>query len=185
MIGAFVAAVMGGLVALLVVRLTNGQSQKQADRSRQMAAIADLVAAAEACAHEGQLGRDGLSSPENLLLMRSAWTRLKMSGKDSKDLAAVLQKWPYRMASLELEVWPRSERLTKEQVEAYEILTESAATLMSLLPQWPDANRADRAAHISLLTDQSEAIRLFLVKAGIEPEDLEASAMPESPGDAE
>src|SRR5690349_17577056 len=46
-IGALVAAIIGGLVALLVVRLTNSQQRRGVERTVEIAALADCVAAME------------------------------------------------------------------------------------------------------------------------------------------
>ncbi|MBP2269242.1 hypothetical protein J3A64_004782 [Pseudarthrobacter sp. PvP004] len=46
-IGSFVAAVIGGLVALMVVHMANSHNQKLASDARELAALADLIAGSE------------------------------------------------------------------------------------------------------------------------------------------
>lgn len=96
-IGAFVAAVLGGVVALIVVRLTNAQQRHGVDRTVEVAAVADFVAAIE------ELERVVLYRLEDprtfdalpyTLRMRAAITRLSLSRKAAVPVADQLYLWP-------------------------------------------------------------------------------------------
>ncbi|MDR7083588.1 hypothetical protein J2X01_002883 [Arthrobacter ginsengisoli] len=66
-IGSFLAAVVGGLVALMVVRLTNGHQSKLDARGRVIAAIGDFNAAVDAIPRSLSNGRE----PVQVLVMQA------------------------------------------------------------------------------------------------------------------
>lgn len=95
--GAFVAAVVGGLVALFVVRLTNRHQSRLAVEAREKAAIADLLASSNRFITEYSQGYKAI---EHLVPpMEAAAVRWRME-LDDERLADELSKWPHHLAGL-------------------------------------------------------------------------------------
>lgn len=95
-IGAFVAAVVGGLVALMVVRTTNAHQTKLASHGRLLVAIADFNAAISALPRRFQEGRETVQS----LVMQAdaASDRMSMETNDP-GLADELTMWSLELGS--------------------------------------------------------------------------------------
>ncbi|WP_324644176.1 hypothetical protein [Pseudarthrobacter sp. LT1] len=101
-VGALVSAVIGGLVALLVVRLTNAQQRRAANRTVEIAAIADFISAMEE-AWDVVLRRSAVESfdrGKHTRLMRAPAIRLEMSSKAAQAVSEVIMFWPYELTDL-------------------------------------------------------------------------------------
>lgn len=101
-IGALVAAVLGAAVAFLVVRLTNAQQRHGVERTVEIAALADCVAAMEGL--EWAMRRYDQKNPFDvgihMLPMRAAVARLQMSRKEASPVADILIHWPGNLVQL-------------------------------------------------------------------------------------
>lgn len=102
-IGASAAAAAGALVALVVVRLTNGQQRHGVERTVEVAAIADFVAAVGeldwALRYRMQEPTEFDSGPY-ILRMRAAIARLMMARPESREIADILMLWPEKLHNL-------------------------------------------------------------------------------------
>lgn len=161
-IGAFVAAIIGGGVALLVVRLTNAQQRRGVSRSVEIAAIADFVSAMEELdwdAHykvsEGEIFDPG----KHVLLLRAATTRLAMSHKDGEALAAILTHWPYHMSSLVLKHRRAHERGLPFAADILRTLSSAATSATVCLPSCSAADRTKRASALQGMQDADQKLR--------------------------
>lgn len=97
-IGAFVAALIGGLVALGVVRLTNGQQKLHAAEAREIQALADLVAQLQSVPF--QLRKGTFDSDLAYLEIESALVRLELSGHGIQPVIEEMNGWPQKIALL-------------------------------------------------------------------------------------
>lgn len=98
-IGSFVAAVVGGLVALMVVRLTNSHQSRLAAKARVVAAIADFCAAI--VMFPRTLFDDKTVIQALVKQAEFAGIKLFMDLED-RTLAKELRKWPLELGSLAL-----------------------------------------------------------------------------------
>lgn len=148
-IGSFIAAVIGGLVALMVVRLTNGHQSKTAAKGRVVAAIADFSAAVIMFPRTLNDERDSIQGLVKQAEFAS--TRIVME-MDDHALAKELSLWPLELGYLAL----RASQLRQEGDEAraleaqghlYVVSREVTATI-SL---WARAPRREAASWTSKL----------------------------------
>lgn len=98
-IGSFVAAVLGGLVALLVVRLTNRQQQRSAEEARETAAISDFVAIVTGFiySHPHAEERDISEFRTNA---QAAAVRLQLASKRVTPLYKAISNFPHLISML-------------------------------------------------------------------------------------
>jgi hypothetical protein len=164
-IGAVFAAITGALVALGVVFLANGQNTRQAEKSRQMSAIADFVAAAESIVQAREPDARGYPTHDVLLMMRAAHVRLRMSGNDVQDLAEAIRDWPYRLYQLEFRVGPRAEPLNERQLSAWRLLRISVAAILVTLPDWMHASKSERKTLVRHMSKKLREVEDFMVAA--------------------
>jgi hypothetical protein len=95
-IGAFVAAVVGGYVALRVVQWTGEQEKRHAADAREIAAVADVIAVAETMALHW---RDESHETDELFMkFRAALLRLRLAGPDTEVIWTHTNKWPELLA---------------------------------------------------------------------------------------
>ncbi|UKA59182.1 hypothetical protein [Arthrobacter sp. FW306-2-2C-D06B] len=95
--GAFVAAIIGGLVALVVVRLTNRHQSKLAAQGRVLAALADFQAALSELQRRYTDGREAIG--QLVIQADSASNRITMD-LDDFPLAEELSLWPLDLGVL-------------------------------------------------------------------------------------
>ncbi|MGM7776112.1 hypothetical protein ACSVHC_08850 [Arthrobacter sp. KNU-44] len=96
-IGAFVAAVIGGIVALMVVRMTNAHQRKMASHGRVLGAIADFNAAISALPRRFQ---DGLEVIQSLVMQADAAGDRMLMEMDDLKLAYELSMWGLDLGGL-------------------------------------------------------------------------------------
>ncbi|GAA3399377.1 hypothetical protein [Pseudarthrobacter polychromogenes] len=146
-IGSFVAAIIGGLVALWVVRLTNGQQKQHASDARQIAAIADLLAAVSAM--EKKYGDGPVAIQDLLLVVQAAAIRWVIEADDEK-LSGELAHWPYHMGTLALKTHANFDSDKRETYLTWLFNAGSDLTLCGMA--WPKGTPSTRDAHVLLLT---------------------------------
>lgn len=158
-IGSFVAAVIGGLVALAVVHLTTAQSKRQTEEARQIAAIADLVSAAEGLFFSGVETSE--AALEHHLPMRSALIRLQMSGPDAVKLVEAIRLWPHELTSLRISLtkmqggdWGQPDR---DKVAM--AINDAVARLAICLPTWTSESDVKRSATLQMHSDATVTLR--------------------------
>lgn len=100
-IGAAVAAFVGGMVALMVVRLTNSHQSKLAARGRAIAAIADFNAAILAMPRTRFDPREVVQS---LVKQAEAAAHRMIMDMDDLELAEELALWPLELGSMAVSV---------------------------------------------------------------------------------
>lgn len=133
--GAFVAALVGGLVALGVVRLTNAGQREQASEGRAVAAIADFVADAHAMRSIYGAG-DGWAVEERYLRMKASLTRLRMASGRTARLSKLLEDWTYQLRKATL-LYDRAELYSAPSVKRVARLIEDVALdVPDALPEW-------------------------------------------------
>lgn len=142
-IGAFVAAVIGGLVALGVVRLTNAQQREQASEGRVIAAIADFVAEAHGLRSVYDAGDDA-AVEERYLRMKASVVRLRMASQSVWKLSQVLEEWTYQLRKATL-LYERADVHKSPFTSAVGRLLEDTMDILDILPEWAfvDSGRRD------------------------------------------
>jgi hypothetical protein len=155
-IGAFVAAVMGGLVALLVVRLTTNHQERLAreqleaqryetSRRAENALIADLIVAAQDMLN-ALPDRDGLELARRRMAAGIVAWKLEAS---NKDLFTVLPAWPHRLLNAgQMSV---DSDIQEERIEFHRKLRERVGIFCKALEAWPAADATRRAEIIESL----------------------------------
>jgi hypothetical protein len=153
-IGAFVAAVLGGAVALVVVRLTNAQQRRGVERTVEIAAVADLVAAIEelewAVHVRVEAGKPFDPSPY-MVPMRAAITRLWMSSHEAEPLAELVLQWPLKLGRL---VSAYTDALARKEPYASEIaqsISDVSTAAMVGLPRCYSKRTGIRADAVAML----------------------------------
>jgi hypothetical protein len=184
-IGSFVAAVLGGLVALLVVRLTNGQQRRQAELSREIDAMAEFTAR---CASvSGVFSEAAIPDPQKTFVsLEVALVRLQMSSKDMAPVARVLGSWPVALTTLT--TYSRTEETRQDEFskEIEDAVLNAAASVSGVFSEWPSANAEKRRIALETLqvrTDALEDFRLRLQQAAEEYRATELRA--DNPGGAQ
>lgn len=164
-IGAFVAAVLGGVVALVVVRLTNAQQRHGVDRTVEVAAAADFIAAVEELEWAVKYR---MKDPETfdpgsyVLLMRAATTRLHLARVESQVVADVLVQWPEKMHGL---VQSYRLALMKDAPEARDIvkaLSSASTGVTVVLPFCLSRSKTKQKAGLQSLKDADRTLDLAL-----------------------
>jgi hypothetical protein len=156
-IGSFVAAVIGGAVALLVVVATNRHSSKLARDGRVKAALADIAATALLVESAGMNGsRKEVES--TILQMTSAIVRLRLE-IDHKGLAKELWVWPWQLGALANKlVEARDDDKPSEEVLAtYDELGNAASVLQGMALAWLSIPRERRDDAVAALIRAREA----------------------------
>jgi hypothetical protein len=155
--GSFIAAVLGGLVALMVVRLTNGQNERQAERSRQIAAVADLVGGLDNVLVDFGAARTGDLHPP-FVVLQSAWVRLKMSGQDAAALAEALKDVPSFVSHL-TSGFPPADRGNAKSSEYLLRLRAAVASISENLPDWTHGDAQAREKILREVTDSAQKLK--------------------------
>ncbi|MBD1593712.1 hypothetical protein HC744_16910 [Arthrobacter sp. S1_S22] len=155
-IGAFVAAVIGGLVALGVVRLTNAQQREQANEGRVIAAIADFVAEAHGLRSVYDAGDDG-AVEERYLRMKAAVVRLRMASRSVWHLSQILEEWTYQLRKATL-LYERAEVHESTSTSAVGRLLEDTMDILDVLPEWAFADSLRRDSHYVALGRRLDAL---------------------------
>lgn len=162
-IGAFVAAVIGGLVALGVVRLTNRHQSRLAMEQREKAAIADLCAEADSLVRRYS---GGVSEITTLMTRATAASDRWRMETDHPGLASEIARWPQFVSTLALDAYlsDTGEGPAEEWAE-FRRLAESVATLRGLLLEWPRAKHAERDLKVAELKRKRLAVESELASA--------------------
>lgn len=166
-IGAFVAAVLGGVVALMVVRLANAHQTHGLERSLEISAIADFVSTAEGLLwdlrrrHDDE-GENGQELGVQLVHMRAASTRFEMARSHGDPVAALLRTWHARLGHLILlndEAVDANHRCARDIRAA---LAEVIGAIGNHLPNCASRDSKVRASAFSQLQDTDEKLKTFI-----------------------
>lgn len=150
--GSLAAAIIGGLVALGVVRLTNRHQSRLASEARERAAIGDLVANAQRLVTEFTGGRLAI---EHLLQgMLSATVRWQME-TSSRDLMGEIDLWPHHLSTHALNAY-EMERHGQDNRAAWDPLVEGVVALRGVALSWPEAKKSARQRAIDGLRLERE-----------------------------
>jgi hypothetical protein len=137
--GAFISAVLGGLVALLVVRLTNAQQRRGAERAVEIAAIADFISALEEAWHITlkRGAAEDFDPRKHKRSMSTAVIRLGMSGEQARPVADVMTFWPHRLTDLmkcQTVMHPGDPHFN----DVFDVLNHATSLIFTYLPRCTD-----------------------------------------------
>ncbi|MHA7144215.1 hypothetical protein ACX80U_05795 [Arthrobacter sp. TmT3-37] len=163
-IGSLVAAFIGGLVALIVVRLTNGQARRQAERQEQISAMADLLAAAEQTLFIIAKDERLAATTSSFLNMRSAVHRLHMSGGDARPVAEVIDRWPYLLTSLRTDLEMARQEGSGDEEKYFGRLNSGVTELVLSLRSWTDGSKRTRRDALRSLGDHSKKLDAYVAE---------------------
>lgn len=143
------AALVGGLVALAVVRLTSRKQSDLARHERDVAALSDFIAVSEAQFWEStrKAGRDeDLTFPnEHFIPHRAALKRLQMSDGWGKQVGDALDNLPHLMQNLAAkEEYAKRVRRNDVAEKANNALNGLSSMAAVSLPEYPSAMKKDR-----------------------------------------
>jgi hypothetical protein len=159
--GAFIAALLGGLVALGVVRLTTADQRKQASEGRAIAAIADFVADAHAMRSIYNAG-DGWAIEERYLRMKAALVRLRMASARTAGLSTLLEDWTYQLRKATL-LYDRADTYSAPSVKRVAQLIEKVSMdVPAALPEWAFEIALRRNRQFPVLEDKVVAFTASL-----------------------
>lgn len=165
-IGSFVSAVLGGLVALLVVRLTNGQQRRNAAEAREIEAIAEFIS----LLHAMQMTFTKLEAfkpREHIAQMGAAVVKIHMAGAQSRPLAIAIDSWPVSVVDLGVSFHLAEKLKLDLPVDVQDVMRHATVAAMVHLRSWhggDDELRAQRLKAINEVTEQ-------LVEAGRKADD--------------
>lgn len=154
-IGAFVAALIGGFVALGVVRLTNGQQRKIAAEAREINAISEIVSQLQVLALTYQKPEE-FQAREQMAALFAAVVKLHMAGPSVKDLAEALGDWPgYLVDVCGMELLLRDNDGPKHpealSAEVSNLLSHAGGTTYKELRDWHLDSKEDRLRHLAAI----------------------------------
>ncbi|RAM37348.1 hypothetical protein DBZ45_11095 [Arthrobacter globiformis] len=133
-IGAVVAAFVGGLVALMVVRLTNGHQKKLAAQARVLGALADFQAA---LSEMPRRYADGKESIQRLVIQADAASNRITMDIDDFPLAEELSLWPLDLGVLAVRAGRlHSDGHAERSHEVWALLRRALGTLIGTTQQW-------------------------------------------------
>lgn len=151
-IGSFVAAILGGLVALIVVRLTNRHQSRIAATGREHAAAADMTASCSAIVKLYDQGPHAIR--DFVLQVEAAAFRWAMEGTHS-GLAKEIHFWPNHVGFRGLELAQAREHSDETEAnKAFDRLASSVAMLETVVLQWPTADRRARDGLVEQLRQE-------------------------------
>lgn len=139
-VGAFLAALIGGLVALAVVRLTNRSQARLAAEAREKAAIADLVAGSDRFLTEYRAGFTSIEPLAHLVEAAGVRWRMELSHEGMK---AEIFRWPAILRNRARRAYEASSEGNSNTVE-YEALLDAVAELRFAVMDWPSIDDKER-----------------------------------------
>lgn len=136
--GAFVAAVVGGLVALLVVRLTNSHQSHLAHRAREVAALSELLASTAGMARQFTESLERID--ELVWTGDAAAARITMEARHS-GLESEIFRWPFHIGLMAMEALVRRKDAPEGSPteEWSKHVQEAQAELRTFCVLWPKA----------------------------------------------
>ncbi|WP_091323629.1 hypothetical protein [Arthrobacter sp. cf158] len=155
-IGALVAAFVGGMVALFVVRLTNAQQRHGVERTVEIAALADCVAVMEGFESAVRRHKDPeqtFDSAGFLAPMTSAVARLQMSRQEAKPVADILIHWPGKLRGMALHYDRATLRQEPFARDVFIALQEAITTATVVLPWSTSSKKKKRSEALKLLRE--------------------------------
>ncbi|QDG88080.1 hypothetical protein [Pseudarthrobacter sp. NIBRBAC000502770] len=154
--GAFVASVIGGLVALMVVRLTNKHQSKVATHGRVVAAFADFHAALSQMPRRYMEGRDVIQ--RLVIEADAASNRITMDIEDWA-LAEELSLWASDLGLLSIRAAEfREEGYLDRSEECWLMLRRGLGFLVGTTQRWGRIPAKDRKNWAPALTSLREKL---------------------------
>jgi hypothetical protein len=155
-IGALVAAFVGGMVALMVVRLTNSHQSTLAARGRVVAALGDFQAALSELPRRYTDGKEAIG--QLVVQADAASNRITMDIDDSA-LATELSLWPLELGVLAARAGDlHGEGFLEEAEHGWRQLRESIGKLIGTTQQWAKIPAHSRRQWPSLLREERERL---------------------------
>ncbi|WP_324644177.1 hypothetical protein [Pseudarthrobacter sp. LT1] len=143
-IGAFVAAFVGGLVALGVVRLTNNHQSKLASSAREREAAAEMAAALSSMTKKYVAGKQTIT--ELYAVAQAASLRWQME-LTNDDMEFEIDRWPHHVGMLAFEVINQKGNPEAED-EAFDRLSDAASAIEVFVVDWAKASDHERDHHL-------------------------------------
>lgn len=162
-IGAFVAAVIGGLVALMVVQVTNAQHRKHAQHAREIEAIANCVA--ELGAVYNVLKAEEFNEREMTARLLAATVRLRLASPDMSELYQLLAFWPTTLVHLAVLQQAATRKKIKLETDVSRKITEAYISALDILPEWQARNSKSRRESIERLSKITDGLEEALMAA--------------------
>lgn len=135
-IGSFVAAVVGGLVALAVVKLTNGHQTVLADRAAERLAMGEMVSTFDAMLLNFREGREEIQPLVDKAVAAATLWELVVR---RPSFSAEIREWPYFMGRLALQcMW--EDVLQSGDDAAYVRMQEATSAVRSVAMMWITAD---------------------------------------------
>ncbi|MDN4611927.1 hypothetical protein [Arthrobacter burdickii] len=151
-IGSFIAAIVGGLVALLVVRLTNSHQSKIAAVGRERAAAADLLAATNGIL---KMYDEGKHKVRELVVEAQAAAFRWAMDTTHKGLAEEIRRWPHHVGFLGLDLVKAHARQDEHEIEdAFDRLSLNVVVLRSMAIEWSGARGKHRDRLVAELLEE-------------------------------
>lgn len=150
--GSFVAALIGGLVALLVVRLTNGHQSRLAVEAREKAAISDLVASSNRLLTEYAQGERAVESLIQLMDAAAVRWRMELA---HEGMAEEVERWPLHLAGLGRHLYEAEIGGRRDPVN-FKRLADAVFTLRSTAMDWHRMDVGARDRQVSELIRKRE-----------------------------
>ena len=149
-LGSLVAAIIGGLVALTVVRMTNGHQSRLATERSEKAALAELEASATRLALEYQDGHESIKRLLHEMITAAARWRMESSNRSMTDEVSA---WPVFLTSLAREAFQELQD-TGDETTAHDKLTHAFARLQFFCINWHKyRGRKKRRQMLEILRD--------------------------------
>lgn len=146
--GSLIAAVVGGVVALLVVRLTNRQARRNAADERLVNAIAEVGALVTSFSMLNSL--ENFDPRQEFIALDAAFIKVRLASPDNPELNASIESLPALMTGLAIEFHlPHTSESNK--VEIREFLGTTASALVICLCDWPSDPPKAREASLTIL----------------------------------
>lgn len=152
-LGSFIAAIVGGLVALGVVRLTDRQQRKIAAEAREIAAISEFLAQMQVLAMTFQKP-DEFAPREQMAAMFSTVVKLHMAGPSVKELADALTGWPGKLIHICVQDI-RDKSIGREPIttDVYGLVSSAGGTLFHELRDWHLESKKIRLQRIKAIEE--------------------------------
>lgn len=165
-IGALVAAVLSAGVAYFVVKMTNAQARHGVERTVEIAALGDCVAAMEGL--EWAMRRYSKSNPFDagtyMNSMRAAVARLQMSRKEAGPIADILIHWPGNLSLLAEEYRKAIGRDALNIDDILNAVTEVSTNATVSLPWCTSRDKVRKKEAVGLLQETDKKLNDALIE---------------------
>lgn len=162
-IGSFVAAILGGLVALIVVRLTNRQQRRNAIEVREIDAVAEFLSTVESVIRTFT-NLEKYQPNETSVDLSRALLKLHLAGPGLRELAAALDYWPTSITNLCISYHLAVVREVKLPINVRKVMSDVSVEATVGLRHWFDDSRAAKAQHLVMVHRLTEEMRQTILR---------------------